>query len=228
MPRRPAPGRTVLEFGGRGGRPLTVLCLGAHADDIEIGCGGTLLTLARRSPRMRMSWVVFSGTPVRAAEARQSGAAWLGGGRAAVVTTHAFRESYFPAEFAMIKDEMQALAARLAPDLVLTHSRADRHQDHRVISDLTWNAFRDSTILEYEIPKWDGDLGAPNLFQPVSRVVLERKLRLLNRHFKSQRAKDWFDPATFRGLARVRGMECRSPSGFAEAFYARKLTLAPG
>lgn len=175
-----------------------------------------------------MHWVVLSGNSARQAEARRSARSFLGESRAPEVTTHAFRESYFPAQYAAIKDALQALAKQVSPDLVLTHTRDDAHQDHRIVSELTWNAFRDHLILEYEVPKWDGDLGRPNLYVPVTRRSLERKIRMLFSTFRSQRGKDWFDGETFRGLARLRGMECRSPSGFAEAFHAPKLTLTVG
>jgi LmbE family N-acetylglucosaminyl deacetylase len=211
-----------------GRRALRVLCLGAHADDIEIGCGGTLLELRRRRPAPDIRWVVFSGDSTRAAEARRGAAGLLGAAAGRRVTTCDFRDGYFPGMFAEIKEMVQSLAREHQPDVVFTHARHDRHQDHRVLSDLAWNAFRRQLILEYEIPKWDGDLAPANLYVPLSRQSLERKVRVLESVYATQRSKDWFDAGTFRGLARIRGLECRSPSGFAEAFQARKLTLGVG
>jgi LmbE family N-acetylglucosaminyl deacetylase len=138
---------------------------------------------------------------------------------------HAFRDGYFPAQFAEIKEAFEDVARDFRPDVVFTHTRDDRHQDHRVISDLTWNTFRNHLILEYEIPKWDGDLGRPNFYVPVSRAAARRKTRALLSVFGTQRSKDWFTEETFLGLMRLRGMECRAAGGHAEAFHARKVTL---
>ena len=205
---------------------LTVLCLGAHADDIEIGCGGTVLTLLEGRPAVDVWWCVLSGSEERAREARQSAGHLLGGAARQTIEVGSFRDGFFPAEFAAIKEWFEALAARVSPDLILTHYRNDRHQDHRVVSDLTWNTFRNHAILEYEVPKYDGDLGQPNLFQPLTSKLAAQKLAILATAFSSQRAKDWCDEETFRGLMRLRGIECRAPERYAEAFFARKLVLA--
>lgn len=214
-----------LTLAGDRSEPLRVLCLGAHSDDIEIGCGGSILELVRAHPDVSIRWVVFSAAGARAVEARRSARRFIGRRAAAAVELHEFRDGYFPAEFAAVKDAFEAIARSFRPDLVFTHRRDDRHQDHRVVSDLTWNTFRRQLILEYEIPKWDGDMGMPNTFIPLSAAVARKKVRLLMEAFATQRSKDWFDEETFRGLARLRGVECRAPSGFAEAFHGRKLTL---
>ena len=203
-----------------------MLCLGAHSDDIEIGCGATLLQLARTRPRPEFRWVVWSAAGARAQEARRSARKFLGARAETEVQLHAFRDGYFPAEFSVIKDAFEALARDFKPDIVFTHTRDDRHQDHRVISDLTWNSFRDQLVLEYEIPKWDGDLGRPNLYVPVSRRAALRKTKALIDVFGTQRSKDWFSEETFLGLMRLRGMECRAAEAYAEAFHARKIAAS--
>ena len=206
---------------------LRVLLLGAHSDDIEIGAGGTLLRLIAELPAVAVRWVVLSSTEARATEARRSAAAFLTGAHAVEVAVERFRENFFPWIGAEIKEYFERLKAAFEPDVVLTHAREDRHQDHRVVSDLTWNAFRDHLILEYEIPKYDGDLGAPNLFVPLSETLARRKVELLLQHFASQRERHWFDEATFLGLMRVRGVETGGVERFAEAFHCRKLILQP-
>jgi LmbE family N-acetylglucosaminyl deacetylase len=208
---------------GRDG-PRRVLCLGAHSDDIEIGCGGMVLELRRR-PGMEFHWVVFSAAGVRAGEASASARRFLGPQAKAAVRLYSFRDGFFPAEYAEVKEAFERIARDFQPDIVLTHTRDDRHQDHRVVSDLTWNTFRRHLVLEYEIPKWDGDLGRPNCYLPLSATVARRKTRLLMNGFASQRSKDWFSPETFLGLMRLRGVECRAPGGYAEAFLARKVAL---
>lgn len=208
----------------RHGSALRVLCLGAHADDIEIGCGATVLELVGQGAHV--SWAVFSGDDQRAEEAARSARLFLGPTAGKRLVQHRFRDAHFPAEFAGIKESCEALAA-LRPDVVFTHFRDDRHQDHRVLSDLAWNTFRRHTVLEYEVPKWDGDLSRPNLFVPLPARAARRKVTLISRAFASQRSKDWFAADVFLGLMRLRGMECRARSGFAEAFYARKLVLQP-
>ncbi len=212
-----------LDAAGRG--PLKVLCLGAHSDDIEIGCGGTVLELLRSQRRTEWRWMVLSAAGIRDREARSSARRFLGRRATEALHLQTFRDGHFPAQFSEIKEAFEALAASFAPDVIFTHARDDRHQDHRVVSDLTWNTWRRQLILEYEIPKWDGDLGRPNSYVPLSRAGIDRKVRLLMRGFASQRSKDWFAEDTFRGLARLRGMECRAPSGFAEGFVARKLAV---
>ena len=220
-PERSAAG--VLSFGLR---PRTILCLGAHADDIEIGCGGTILTLLAAQRSLRCEWVVFSGGGgPREREAEKSASLFLKGARRHGITVHAFRDGFFPYAGGEIKDAFEDLARRVAPDLIFTHTRDDRHQDHRVVSDLTWNTFRDHLILEYEIPKYDGDLGMPNCFVPLRPVVAQRKIQNLRAAFPSQRRKRWFTADTFHGLLCLRGVESGAPEGLAEAFYARKGVL---
>jgi LmbE family N-acetylglucosaminyl deacetylase len=201
--------------------PLRVLCLGAHPDDIEIGCGATVLGLVQRGADVR--WAVFSGDDRRAEEASRSVRMFLGrdGGRR--LALHTFRDAHFPAQFSAIKEAFETLAAGFRPDLVFTHYRDDRHQDHRVLSDLAWNTFRRQIIMEYEVPKWDGDLSTPNLYAAVTSRAAQRKVTCLMRAFASQRSRDWFGEEVFFGLMRLRGMECRAPSGLAEAFFGRKL-----
>lgn len=202
----------------------TILCLGAHCDDIEIGCGGTLIELRARHARLRFVWVVFSADAVRESETRAAAAALLAPADV-TVTVHRFRTSYFPYCGADIKDAFEALSSRVAPDLVMTHYLADRHQDHRVVAELTWNTFRSHTILEYEIPKYDGDLAQPGLYCPLSSSATDLKVATLLECFPSQRHRQWFDADLFRGHLRLRGAECNSPTGHAEAFHARKLVL---
>lgn len=216
---------SVLTLPRAGNGPRRVLCLGAHSDDIEIGCGGMVLQFRRLRPRVEFCWVVFSAAGVRAEEARRSARRFLGPTGKAAVRLFPFRDGFFPAEFADIKEAFERIAREFRPDLVLTHTRDDRHQDHRVVSDLAWNTFRRHLVLEYEVPKWDGDLGRPNCYLPLPAAVARRKIRLLMEGFASQRSKDWFTPETFSGLMRLRGIECRAPGGYAEAFVGRKLTL---
>ena len=216
---------TILSLAGERAAPLRVLFLGAHSDDIEIGCGGTVLELLQARPDTELRWVVFSAAGERGDEARRAAEHFIGNRASTAVQLHAFRDGFFPVAFEAIKEEFEVIARSFTPDIVFTHRREDRHQDHRTISDLAWNTFRRALILEYEIPKWDGDLGIPNLFLPLSADAADRKIRLLMDAFASQRSKDWFSEDTFRGLARLRGMECRAPSGFAEAFSARKLSF---
>jgi LmbE family N-acetylglucosaminyl deacetylase len=204
---------------------LEVLCLGAHADDIEIGCGGTLLRLAAEYPRLSVHWVVFSGVEERAEEARHAAELFLRGAHRAEVVIHRFRDGFFPYEGADIKEVFEELRSRVSPGVIFTHRGEDRHQDHRVLSELTWNSFRDHLILEYEIPKYDGDLGAPNLFVALDEATRDAKVRHLMEAFATQRSKRWFSPETFLGLMRLRGVECASPTGYAEGFHARKTAL---
>jgi LmbE family N-acetylglucosaminyl deacetylase len=208
-----------------GGGPLRILALGAHADDIEIGCGGTLLRLASQKRELDVRWVVFCSTPERATEARHSAESFLGGAARRQVTIGSHRDGFLPYEGAGVKDEFEALKREFAPDVVLTHFREDRHQDHRLVSELTWNTWRNHLILEYEIPKYDGDFGSPNVFSPLPPGVLERKITLLLEAFPSQASKSWFSGDLFRSVARIRGMECGAPEGHAEAFYCRKATF---
>ena len=205
---------------------IRVLCLGAHSDDIEIGCGGLILDLIARYRAVDITWVVFSARGEREREARRSAGMFLRGARRSRVIVEQFRDGFFPWEGAGIKEIFEDLKGGVAPDLVLTHYRDDRHQDHRLLSDLTWNTFRDHWILEYEVPKYDGDLGAPNCFAPLRRRTCGRKVKYLQSVFGTQRGKHWFGAETFWGLMRLRGMECRAAEGYAEAFYARKIALA--
>lgn len=209
----------------RRGEQLSVLCLGAHSDDIEIGAGGTILTLIASGVKLDVHWCVLSGGGQRSAEARASAEAFLEGSSSSKVEIADFEDSYFPVHSRSIKHWLIDVRSRVNPDLVLTHARFDAHQDHREVNQLTWNVFRDHLVLEYEIPKWDGDLGQPNAYVPLTADVLERKVELLHQHFGTQRSKDWFDRDTFAGLARLRGMECRAPEHFAEAFTVRKARL---
>lgn len=210
----------------RPGGAFSLLCIGAHADDIEIGAGATLLGWVEQ-PNVCASvhWVVLSAPGSRAEEARSSAEALLSGIDKATIEVCAFNDAGFPNQAGKLKAWFEFLKTRISPDVILTHTRDDAHQDHRMVAQLTWNTFRNHLILEYEIPKWDGDLGRPNTYVPATRAVMERKLAHLQKHFPSQSCKDWFDRETFHGLARLRGMECRAEQGLAEAFHARKLVL---
>ncbi|HEV2329557.1 MAG TPA: PIG-L deacetylase family protein [Verrucomicrobiae bacterium] len=198
-----------------------ILCLGAHSDDIEIGCGGAILTLTSGCPGLAVWWVVFTADGPRQAEAKKSARTFLRAAAKSQVIIKQFRNGYFPFDGASIKDFFESLKARINPDLVFTHFRNDRHQDHRLISDLTWNTFRNHLILEYEIPKYDGDIGSPNLFVPLDERLAMEKADSLCRFFSTQNNKHWFDQDTFLALMRLRGMECCSK--YAEAFYVRKM-----
>ena len=204
---------------------LEVLCLGAHPDDIEIGCAGTVLRVCQEYPGTVVHWVVLSAQGPRAEEARAGAGRFRSMASGGEVIIKDFRDGYFPFEGASVKEFFEEMKIGFSPDLIFTHHRSDRHQDHRVVSDLTWNTWRDHTILEYEIPKWDGDLGAPNAFVPLTRSMAEGKVEDILSVFETQRGKDWFTADTFLGLMRLRGNECRAPERFAEAFYSRKLVL---
>jgi LmbE family N-acetylglucosaminyl deacetylase len=199
--------------------------LGAHSDDIEIGAGATLLGMQDRGVHLDVHWCVLSGGAEREREARASAADFLSAAESAVIEIMAFRDSFFPEQGDAIKSWFETLRERVDPDLIFTHLKGDAHQDHRHVCRLTWNTFRDHCILEYEVPKWDGDMGQPNLYVPASAHAMARKVDLLISHFGSQRSKQWFDAETFLGLARLRGMECRAPERYAEAFVGRKLVL---
>jgi LmbE family N-acetylglucosaminyl deacetylase len=205
---------------------LDLLCLGAHSDDIEIGCGATLLELKRTFARVKFHWVVFSAAGQRGQEATKSAELFTAGCDKEIVPKD-FLDGFLPYNGAAVKNLFEELKARVNPDVVFTHWSGDAHQDHRLLSDLTWNTFRDHLILEYEIPKYDGDLGRPNFFVPVDFSSCEQKLEHLFAAFGSQRSKSWFDRETFLGLMRLRGMECNSPSGYAEAFHSRKIVWQP-
>lgn len=205
--------------------PLQILCLGAHSDDIEIGCGGAILDLQRRYADCRFTWAVFSATGVRRDEACRAAEAFAGSARLQHLVLKEFRDGFMPWLGAEVKATFEELKQTINPDLIFTHQPHDSHQDHRLLSELTWNTFRNHLILEYEIPKYDGDLGRPSLFLPLDEALCQQKTDLLMECFASQRQKHWFDPSTFRALMRLRGMECNAPSGYAEAFYCRKLVL---
>jgi LmbE family N-acetylglucosaminyl deacetylase len=209
--------------------PLSLLLLGAHADDIEIGCGGTILQLLAAQERVRITWVVFSASDQREREARVSAALFLEQARGPKeVIVHRFRDGFFPYEGARIKESFEELKKALDPDLIFTHYREDRHQDHRTINELTWNTWRRHLILEYEIPKYDGDLRTPNCYVPLARASCERKASLICEQFQSERNKAWLTEDSFMALARLRGIECAAPEGFAEAFHSRKFILGAG
>ena len=203
-----------------------ILCLGAHCDDIEIGCGGTLLKLLEANPGAHVDWIVFSSGDVREAEARAGAARFLAGAGSSNVTVESFRERYFPYVGAEIKEYFDELGATLRPDVVFTHFRDDLHQDHVLLAELALNTFRAHLILEYEIPKWDGDLGRPSVFVPLEQHHVDAKVDAIWDAYESQHDKHWFTKETFLALLRVRGIECKAPSGYAEAFHCRKLVLA--
>jgi LmbE family N-acetylglucosaminyl deacetylase len=205
-------------------KPLKILCLGAHSDDIEIGCGGTILRLLSDRKDVEIFWVVFGASNQREQEARDSAALFLGHAKHKQVIVKKFHDGFFPFEGAKIKEHFEELKAT-KPNIIFTHQRKDAHQDHRLLAELTWNTFRNHLILEYEIPKYDGDLSQPNFFVPLERNIYEQKVEYLMRAFATQRSKQWFDRDTFLGLMRLRGMECVSDSGHAEAFYCRKVVV---
>jgi len=202
----------------------TVLCLGAHSDDLEIGCGGTILHLVKTNPNLRIHWVVFAASGDRGREARAGAEKFLAGVSSKNIVLKEFRDGFFPCTGGPIKEYFETLKSEVSPDLIFTHYRSDLHQDHRLICELTWNTFRNHAILEYEVPKYDGDLGSPNLFVPLSDELVQQKIDILMSVFGTQRGKHWFGEELFRSLMRIRGMECAS-AGYAEAFYARKLVL---
>ena len=214
-----------ISLSGSSTKPLCVLCLGCHSDDIEIGCGGTILRLAEQHPGSRFHWVVLSAIGVRQAEARRAANLFVGQTNLHGPTLRSFPDSFMPFEGAEIKKVFEELKPTVSPDLILTHFRNDAHQDHRLIAELTWNTFRDHLILEYEIPKYDGDLGQPNCYVPLSTELCKKKVHYLMDAFPSQRTKRWFEESTFLALMRLRGMECNASSGYAEAFHLRKLVL---
>ena len=207
------------------GAPPRLLAVGAHADDIEIGCGATILRLVAEHPGLSVDWLVLSGHGDRAGEAADSAAAFLAGAGATRVMVEGFRDGFFPYDGGAVKERFERLKAEVAPDLVLTHRLEDRHQDHRLVAELTWNTFRDHLILEYEIPKYEGDLGRPNLYVPVGQELGERKVELLRKCFPSQAGRSWWSDDTFWATLRLRGIECNALGRYAEAFQARKLVL---
>ena len=204
--------------------PSCVLLLGAHCDDLEIGCGGTILQMAERWPKTKFVWVTLASEEGRGAETQAAARQLLAGARDPVICVEQFRGSYFPYDGEKLKDYFETLKAH-KPELVLTHYRQDLHQDHRVVNELTWNTFRNHLVLEYEIPKFDGDLGIPNTFVPLSVKHLEKKVQVLLECFPSQLHRKWYTRSTFEAIARLRGIECNAPEGYAEAFYGRKNRL---
>jgi LmbE family N-acetylglucosaminyl deacetylase len=204
---------------------LHLLCLGAHSDDIEIGCGGAVLRWLAEVSEVHVTWVVLSAPGDRADEARRSAEALLAGAASAEVVIGDFTDAHFPSETARLKACLSDIARRTTADVVLTHRLEDRHQDHRTVGELTWQTWRDHLVLEYEIPKYEGDLGQPNVYVPLPADMAQRKVRHLMTHFGTQRSKGWFSEATFQGLMALRGIECRAPSGQAEALHARKVVL---
>ena len=214
-----------LRFSARTDRPPTILFLGAHCDDIEIGCGGTILRLRESMPKAEIRWLILSSNEVRRGEAMASADGFLGERSGDSIRIEAFRDGYLPYSGAQVKDVFEDVKREVSPDLIFTHYRHDRHQDHRLVSELTWNTWRNHMILEYEIPKYDGDLGQPNVFVAISPEQVERKIKTVLEVFGSQTSKDWFDADTLSAILRLRGVESNAPERYAEAFYARKLRL---
>ena len=215
----------TLEFPKRRDSVFRILCLGAHSDDIEIGCGGTILRFLDDQPATEVVWVVLGASGQRRAEALESANLFLANARRKEIVIKEFRDGYFPYVGTDIKDFFEELKRKYVPDLILTHYREDLHQDHRLVSELTWNTFRNHLILEYEIVKYDGDLGAPNLFVHLNESIASKKIQTIVKCFQSQKDRTWFTEDVFSSILRLRGVECHAPSGFAEAFHARKLVL---
>jgi LmbE family N-acetylglucosaminyl deacetylase len=215
----------MLEMNLASRSPKNILCLGAHCDDIEIGCGGTILKMAREVPGLNVRWIVFSSDGDREREARESAADFLreAGGKTVSVLT--FRNGFFPQCWGEIKEYFEAVKGEFVPDVIFTHCRGDLHQDHRVLHELTWNTFRDHLILEYEVAKYDADLGSPNAFVRLDEELCGRKIEFLLKHFRSQADKPWFTGDLFRSLMRLRGVESNSPGRYAEGYYCRKIIL---
>lgn len=205
--------------------PKSILLMGAHCDDIEIGCGATVLHLIKRFPEAHFDWVVFSSTPERAEEALRSSDILLADARSKTVIIENFRNGYFPYIGGQIKDYVELLKTRTKPDWIFTHHSEDRHQDHRILAELTWNTFRNHLIFEYEVPKYDGGLGSPNCFIMASQAFADKKIATLMECFVSEAVKPWFSPDTFKAMLRIRGVECNSTTGLAEAFYCRKFLV---
>lgn len=205
-----------------------VLCLGAHCDDIEIGCGGTVLRLTAATPDLDVRWTVFTSDAVRSKEGRAAAERFLRGAGRQAVEIHGYRDGFLPGCVAAVKEEFERLKRQFEPDLVLTHHRRDAHQDHRTIAELTWNTFRDHVILEYEIPKYDGDFGSPNVLVPLDEATALDKVHHVMECFKTQQAKPWFSRELFMAVLRIRGMEANAPDGYAEGFYSTKVVVDLG
>lgn len=215
----------TLSFNRNALEKFSILCLGAHSDDIEIGCGGTILHLVETYPEAKILWVVFGAHNDRATEARQSAEVFLARAKAKQIEILDFQDGYFPYIGAGIKDAFERLKREVSPDIIFTHYRQDLHQDHRLLSELTWNTFRNHLILEYEIPKYDGDFGSPNFFVSLQEKFCTQKVDYILENFKTQAGRHWFTADTFWSVLRLRGIECSSASKYAEAFYCRKMTL---
>lgn len=210
---------------GERGAPLEILCVGAHCDDVEIGCGGAVLRLLEERPGSRVHWVALASNETRERESRGCAEELLAGAAARQIVIERFRDGYFPAQFVELKDFFERLKGACKPDLIFTHHRHDRHQDHRTVAELTWNTFRDHLIAEFEIPKYEGDLGQPNLYVPLTEETARRKIGLILRYFQSQAGRRWFRAETFEAVLRLRGIECNAPHGLAEAFHVSKLVI---
>jgi LmbE family N-acetylglucosaminyl deacetylase len=216
-----------LHFAPRAFDRLEVLCIGAHCDDIEIGCGGTLLALQRQYPRLRIPWLVLTSDPARRREALRSSEDLISSRARGQVLVHDLPDGRLPAHFEQVKSRIAEASAAVNPDWVLSHHGADRHQDHALVSAITWQIFRDHLIWEYEIPKYDADLGSPNAYVPLPPDVAQQKAESIMHAFATQRDKSWFKSENLLALMRLRGLECRAGSGFAEAFHCRKLVFSP-
>ena len=214
-----------LSFVHKKGEPIKALFLGAHSDDIELGCGGTILSLLEQGQELVAWWVVFAASPARGLEAERSAEMFLRGAVKKEIVVRDFKECFFPYIGSEIKACFEELKRTISPDVVFTHFRDDLHQDHRLISELTWNTFRDHLILEYEIIKYDGGLGSPNVFVHLSQEVCAKKMKYLMENFQSQHCHPWFTEETFRAILRLRGIESNAPDKYAEAFYSRKIVL---
>jgi len=207
------------------GRALRVLCVGAHCDDIEIGCGASLLRLQAHDRKVTVDWVVLCGSADRRKETLSALNMFLEPRNRGECLHGGFPDGRLPAVYSSVKDYFESLKERARPDVIFCHEREDRHQDHRIVNEMVWSTFRDHLVLEYEIPKWDGGLGQPNLYIPVDERQVLAKADALLEAYPSQAGKDWFKRDVFVALMRMRGLECRSPSGYAEAFHARKIRL---
>jgi LmbE family N-acetylglucosaminyl deacetylase len=214
-----------LYFGDGSDSDYRILCLGSHSDDIEIGCGGTILQLLDRHKNTVVHWVVFSADRTRADEARASADVFLGATQRKQIVVKDFKDGFFPYCGAEIKSYFEELKHQISPDVIFTHCRHDLHQDHRMICELTWNTWRDHLILEYEVPKYDGDFGTPNFYVELDERLSQRKVQHVLEIFRSQKEKRWFSQDTLLAVLRLRGMECRASTRYAEAFYSRKVVL---
>tara|TARA_B100000315_G_scaffold171289_1_gene159802 strand:+ start:446 stop:1105 length:660 start_codon:yes stop_codon:yes gene_type:complete len=203
---------------------LKILCLGAHSDDIEIGCGGTIMKFLQTYSNVEFLWVVFSADEIRKQEALKSASLLLEKALIKKIKIHNFRDSFFPYQGSEIKESFEKMKA-FNPELIFTHQYSDFHQDHKQISELTYNTFRNHLVLEYEIPKYDGDLGSPNVFSPIDKKLYNQKIELIISSFKSQEHNQWFSESTFQAILRLRGIESNSPTGYAEAFYCKKIVI---